>query len=585
MMLCTVVVNMHIKAQTITEMPNSFRVSGNLIVSIPSIGAMNAPTAGQTKTMVNASTLTWIYSDSTGRIYDPGGPSGNYLSNLTATAIVGNYYNDAYNGVELTIEAIQLGTGDSLIVFSIDPNLPMNPDKKLLAVGNGYSTTGKWTFNSPGIYITFKSNSDANNGSGFSLLFRRLYNNPSLLPAFNGYSGNALLFNTKNGSLRSGLISNSNAGEYSAAMGYASIASGFISYATGNGSKASGSNSTAMGYASTASGSNSTAMGNVATASGYMSTAMGNHTTANSEASTAMGNETTAGGDYSTAMGDNTNASGTFSTAMGKNTTADGTASTAMGSNTMASGTYSLAAGYDTYAIGTASTSLGTETYALSDNSLATGFHTIALGNNTTAIGSYVSTNGKTGAIAIGDNSTTTVMYSATSNSFRARFASGYRFYTSSDLTTNCLLAGGDNAWSTTSDRRTKENLAEIEGEDFLKKIAGMQLTSWNYKSQDAKVRHYGPMAQDFFAAFGKDKYGIIGTDTTINSADFDGINLIAIQALEKRTTQMKNEEQESIKALQKQIEEMRALLLQQGKEIEDLKKMKDPCNSIVSIK
>ena len=49
-------------------------------------------------------------------------------------------------------------------------------------------------------------------------------------------------------------------------------------------------------------------------------------------------------------------------------------------------------------------------------------------------------------------------------------------------------------------------------------------------------------MAQEFYAAFGQDEYGSIGNDTTINQADFDGINLIAIQALEKRTTQLKEE-------------------------------------------
>ena len=36
--------------------------------------------------------------------------------------------------------------------------------------------------------------------------------------------------------------------------------------------------------------------------------------------------------------------------------------------------------------------------------------------------------------------------------------------------------------------------------------------------------------------------YGTIGNDTTINQADFDGINLIAIQALEKRTSDLQKE-------------------------------------------
>jgi hypothetical protein len=43
-------------------------------------------------------------------------------------------------------------------------------------------------------------------------------------------------------------------------------------------------------------------------------------------------------------------------------------------------------------------------------------------------------------------------------------------------------------------------------------------------------------MAQDFYAAFGNDALGEIGCDTMINQQDFLGVNLIAIQALEKRT-------------------------------------------------
>jgi hypothetical protein len=46
-------------------------------------------------------------------------------------------------------------------------------------------------------------------------------------------------------------------------------------------------------------------------------------------------------------------------------------------------------------------------------------------------------------------------------------------------------------------------------------------------------------MAQDFYAAFGHDAVGQIGTETTINSGDIAGILMIAVQALEKRTVQI----------------------------------------------
>jgi septal ring factor EnvC (AmiA/AmiB activator) len=50
-------------------------------------------------------------------------------------------------------------------------------------------------------------------------------------------------------------------------------------------------------------------------------------------------------------------------------------------------------------------------------------------------------------------------------------------------------------------------------------------------------------MAQDFFAAFGHDEVGKIGTETTINSGDIAGILMIAVQALERRTAELKQNE------------------------------------------
>ena len=49
--------------------------------------------------------------------------------------------------------------------------------------------------------------------------------------------------------------------------------------------------------------------------------------------------------------------------------------------------------------------------------------------------------------------------------------------------------------------------------------------------SQDQSIRHVGPTAQDFRAAFGLGE-----NETTINTIDPDGISLKAIQALDSRT-------------------------------------------------
>ena len=320
-----------------------------------------------------------------------------------------------------------------------------------------------------------------------------------------------------------------------------------------------GNYSVATGINTTAGGDYSTAMGANTTASGVVSTAMGNGTTAIGNVSTAMGEATTASGQNSTTMGSGTIASGNYSTAMGVNTTASGISSTAMGNNTTASGNVS--------------TTMGQATTASGQNSTAMGENTTASGSNSTAMGNYVSTNNQNGSLVIGDNSTTTVMNSANANNFRARFAGGYKLFTSANLSTGCTLFAGDNAWTTGSDVRTKENFAEVNGEDFLKKISSFHLTSWNYKTQNPKTfRHYGPMAQDFYAAFGKDNYGTIGNDTTINSADFAGVSFIAIQALEKRSSI----QHQNITDLKNESAELKAMILLLRKEMNELKKQKE---------
>src|SRR5262245_10924136 len=87
--------------------------------------------------------------------------------------------------------------------------------------------------------------------------------------------------------------------------------------------------------------------------------------------------------------------------------------------------------------------------------------------------------------------------------------------------------------------------------------MRGFALTSWNFIGHDpTQFRHYGPMAQDFFAAFGHDEVGQIGTETTINSGDLAGILMVAVQALEKRTAELKETKAE-LAALAARLEAM----------------------------
>lgn len=394
-------------------------------------------------------------------------------------------------------------------------------------------------------------------------------------------AGSKLIWYPKKAAFRAGYVEGSqwddaNIGLLSTATGLNTIASGQSATAMGRFTIASGMNATAMGEGTTANGPYSSALGNKTTASGHTTTAMGSHTTASGQGATAMGSFTIASGMDATAMGYETTASGDLSTAIGRGTTANGMNATAMGLETTASGQSATAMGSSTTASGQNATAMGTLTTANNTFSTALGYKTTASGYASTAMGNYVSTNSKQGSFIIGDLSSSLVdLNNSAEDQMMMRFAGGYALYTNSLATVGVQVAPGGNSWSTISDVHRKENFALINGDEVLKKIAAFKLTSWNYKGQNPKqYRHYGPMAQEFYAAFGKDSYGTIGNDTTINQADFDGINLIAIQALEKRTSALQKENealkdqvlkgQKDYAALQQTVAQLQATLKNQ---------------------
>ncbi|MBW8049724.1 MAG: T9SS type A sorting domain-containing protein [Cytophagales bacterium] len=154
---------------------------------------------------------------------------------------------------------------------------------------------------------------------------------------------------------------------------------GDFSAAFGESTTASGSHSFAAGVNTTASGGFSVAFGRNTKALQVMDFATGLNTEASGSASTAMGNGTIASGAISFAIGDSSIASEFVSTAMGKKTIASGLFSTAIGFHTTASGTNSTAMGFRTIASGQKTTSIGANVRALANNSVVIG---VGLSNN-----------------------------------------------------------------------------------------------------------------------------------------------------------------------------------------------------------
>jgi len=94
------------------------------------------------------------------------------------------------------------------------------------------------------------------------------------------------------------------------------------------------------------------------------------------------------------------------------------------------------------------------------------------------------------------------------------------------------LHVGGDvraTSFISTSDRNAKQNFTSVNPRDVLAKVAALPITEWSYKTL-SDVRHIGPIAQDFHAAF-----GLGNDDKGIASVDADGVALAAIQGLNEK--------------------------------------------------
>jgi hypothetical protein len=364
-------------------------------------------------------------------------------------------------------------------------------------------------------------------------------------PPISGY-GRRMMWYADKAAFRVGFADNTQwdkdyVGDYSFASGYSTIASG--------------SKSSALGYYSYATGESSSAMGIGCEANGNGSVALGWYAKANGDASAALCNSTANGYNCFAAANAYVDNAASYGVALGFGSNSMGALSSAMGYYSSAYGIRSVAIGNNSISQGNNSTTIGNYSTATGTSSVAIGNDVVASGENSVAIGSKISTGSRLGAFALGDKSTSTTTTNDANNQMMMRFAGGYKLYSNAATTVGVQVVAGGNSWSTISDVRKKENFVPVNGEEFLNKIAKFNLTSWNYKGQNPKeYRHYGPMAQDFYAAFGKDNYGTVGNDTTISQADMEGVSFVAIQALEKRT----RDQQQQIEALLNEVRELK---------------------------
>jgi len=100
-----------------------------------------------------------------------------------------------------------------------------------------------------------------------------------------------------------------------------------------------------------------------------------------------------------------------------------------------------------------------------------------------------------------------------------------------------------------TSSRALKKDFQALDPQDVLTRVAKLPISEWSFKDGPDAIRHIGPMAEDFHAAF-----NLSPDQKTISVTDTSGVALAAIQALLQRVEDLekKNAEMtERLKALE----------------------------------
>ncbi len=117
------------------------------------------------------------------------------------------------------------------------------------------------------------------------------------------------------------------------------------------------------------------------------------------------------------------------------------------------------------------------------------------------------------------------------------------------------------------SDRSLKTDFAPVKPEDILARVTALPITDWRYTNDPPAIRHVGPMAQDFRAAFG------LGHDEKlIEFVDEQGVSLAAIQGLNHKVEDSSQRSADRIQKLEAEHTALRQALGELSKTVQELK-------------
>ncbi|NSW44831.1 MAG: hypothetical protein HPY79_03260, partial [Bacteroidales bacterium] len=133
------------------------------------------------------------------------------------------------------------------------------------------------------------------------------------------------------------------------------------------------------------------------------------------------------------------------------------------------------------------------------------------------------------------------------------RLANTYPFQIGTNSTdgNGAYLTGGG-TWTNASSKTLKDRFEELNKNDLLSKIEQLDIKAWYYKG--TQERHIGPVAEDFYQAFGTgvlDEPHYLGK--SLAASDVAGVSLAAIKELIAKNKQ----QNELINQLLKRIEQL----------------------------
>ena len=140
------------------------------------------------------------------------------------------------------------------------------------------------------------------------------------------------------------------------------------------------------------------------------------------------------------------------------------------------------------------------------------------------------------GCFMFSDSNGGTQLTSVSNNTFLVRCVNGATFFTNNTNTTGVTIGAGGGSWASVSDVNKKENLVELDCQDFMNKMEDLPIYQYNYIGNSKEQHCFGPTAQDWYKLFPTEK-----DQLTIETMDMIGVLMATVKNLNKRVKDLES--------------------------------------------